>query len=94
MMQHSRPLHLHYCDLARPALCAGVCLLDAVSLGQCTADDADPDRDVELLPEPVYDIEDPPEPRMVRERFLAGKNLSRNLTPLREIGGEGLHDQD
>ena len=58
------------------------------------ADDEDPDASLELLPEPVYDVEDLPERQVVRERFLAGKKLSRQLTPLRPLGGEGLHEKD
>ena len=64
--------------------------LDAV----CHADDEDPDADVQLMPEPIYDPEDMPDPQLVRERFLAGKKLSRNLGPLRPLGGEGLHEKD
>ena len=56
--------------------------------------DDDPEKDVELLPEPIYDVEDVAEPDVVRERFLAGKKLSRQLSPLLPIGGEGLHDKD
>ena len=52
------------------------------------------EEDVQLLPEPIYDVEDLPEPEAVRERFLAGKKLSRQLTPLRPLGGEGLHEKD
>ena len=60
----------------------------------CGADDEDPDADVQLLPEPVHDVDDMPDPQSVRERFLASKKLSRDLSPLRPIGGEGLHEKD
>ena len=58
------------------------------------AEDAEDEEDVELLPDPTPEAEVYADPQKVRERFLAGRNLSESRFPLGPVGGPGAFEKD